>query len=770
MDSPTQSPWFNSFFSLFLFFTFLLFIPTLGQSDNYIIHMEPTFMPKIYSNHHSWYLATVSSLQQKSSSNSRFMKNRGYSPESKLLYTYTEAIHGFSANLSPDELEALLTTPGFISYHLDASVKVDTTHSTGFLGLSADSGVWPASDYGMEVIIGLVDTGVWPESKSFDDDGFGGIPSTWKGKCEAGTQFEPSMCNKKLIGARYFNKGLIAKNPHLNISMNSTRDTAGHGTHTSTTAAGSAVKGASYFGYGSGTAVGIAPMARVAMYKALWDEGAQLSDIIAAIDQAIADGVDVLSLSLGLDGLQLYQDPIAIATFAAVEKGIFVSTSAGNEGPYAESLHNGIPWVITVAAGEMDRDFGCTIGLGGGSSLYGSTLFPGDLYLPKSPIVFMDACNDTVKLRKVGRKVVVCEDKGDMLDNQIYEIYTADVSGGIFITNSSILEFYAGSPFPAIFVNPKDGETIKEYIQTSTDPTAKVEFRRTVYNYRPAPSVAVYSSRGPSPSCPFVLKPDILAPGTEILAAWPQNVPVTLVNSSQLYSDFNLLSGTSMACPHIAGVGALIRDIHPEWSPATIRSALITTAYSTDSTNSPIKDKGSNREPANPLAMGAGHVDPNKAADPGLVYDVTSQDYVNLMCALNFTENQIKIITKSSSNDCSRPSLDLNYPSFIAFFSANSSETPPPREFFRTVTNVGDATSTYTAKFTPMEGFEISVVPDKLSFHEKYEKLSYKLTIRGPKQMTDAVVFGHLSWVDSDMKHVVTSPIVATTYRSELIP
>ncbi|KAI3412865.1 uncharacterized protein J3R85_016759 [Psidium guajava] len=742
------------------------FVPSLEQSDNYIILMDSSFMPKAFSDHHSWYLATVSSLVQ--SPNPKVRARAGAVPtSSKLIYTYTHVVQGFSASLSPSELEALRKYPGYISSMKDLPVKADTTHSIQFLGLNSNFGTWPASNYGKDVIVGLVDTGVWPEIPSFNDDGMTAIPLKWKGECEVGTQFNASMCNKKLIGARSFNKALAAKNPNITFSMNSTRDTDGHGTHTSSTAAGNYVEGASFFGYAPGTATGVAPRSRVAMYKALWDEGAYSADIIAAIDQAIDDGVDVLSLSLGLDGVPFYADPIAIAAYAAMEKGIFVSTSAGNEGPFLETLHNGTPWVITVAAGDMDRDFGGTITLGSGVPIAGLTLFPGNSSLGESPIVFLDACNNTVELRKISHtNIVVCEDKSDNTSDQIDNVREAKVAGGVFITNSSDLEFFIQSSFPAIFLNPTDGETIKAYIKNSSEPTASIQFRKTLIGSKPAPSVASYSSRGPSPSCPVVLKPDILAPGSMILAGWPLNQPVGTVNSHQLFNDFNLLSGTSMSCPHIAGVAALLRGAHPEWSPAAIRSAMMTTSYSADSTNAPIKDVGNDYEPASPLAMGAGHVDPNRALDPGLIYDATPQDYINLMCAMNYTSKQIQMVTRSSSFNCSDSSLDLNYPSFIAYFSPNSLGS---KEFFRMVTNVGDGPSTYVVKVTPIEGFKIGTAPDKLTFKEKNEKLRYKLTIEGPKLMKDTVVFGSVTWTDDGGKYVVKSPIVATTLSSEAL-
>ncbi|KAK7389744.1 hypothetical protein VNO78_25035 [Psophocarpus tetragonolobus] len=738
----------------FFYITILRLVSTLAQSDNYIIHMNTSAMPKAFSTQQSWYLSTISSALQ----NSKYSTNH---LNSKLIYTYTNVFSGFCANLSPKELEALKTTPGYVSSMRDLLAKPDTTHSPHFLGLNNNVGAWPVSQFGKDVIVGLVDTGIWPESESFKEEGMSEIPSRWKGQCESSIK-----CNKKLIGARFFNKGLLAKHPNITIyGANSTRDTDGHGTHTSSTAAGSVVEAASYFGYAAGSAKGIAPRARLAMYKALWDEGAYTSDIIAAIDNAISDGVDVLSLSFGFDDVPLYEDPVAIATFAAMVNNIFVSTSAGNEGPFLGTLHNGTPWVITVAAGTLDREFHGTLTLGNGVQVTGMSLYHGNFSSSNVPIVFMGLCDKVKELAKVRSKIVVCEDNGTMIDAQVTNVVGANVVAALFISNSSESSFFFENRFASIIVSPLNGETVKAYIKSANSGAkASMSFEKTVLGTTPAPSVDSYSSRGPSSSCPYVLKPDITAPGTSILAAWPDNVPAEVFGSQNIFSDFNLLSGTSMACPHVAGVAALLRGAHPEWSVAAIRSAIMTTSDMFDNTMGPIKDVGDDYKPATPLASGAGHVNPNRALDPGLVYEVGRQDYVNLLCALGYTQKNITVITGDSSNDCSKPSLDLNYPSFIAFFNSNGSSAT--QEFQRTVTNVGEGQAIYVASITPVKGYRVSVMPKMLVFKETNESQSYKLIIEGPRKKKEkGVAFGYLSW--TDVKHVVRSPIVVTTLRSD---
>ncbi|KAK8298807.1 hypothetical protein V6Z11_D05G280800 [Gossypium hirsutum] len=747
-----------------LYFSLSFIFTKQVQADNYIIHMDHSAMPKAFAGRQSWYLATLSSL----SANLRANTNSTI-PTAELLYSYNHVIQGFSASLTLAQLEALKNSRGYVSSIRDKTVKLDTTYSFKFLGLSSDASLWPASGFGKDVIIGLIDTEVWPESESFNDDGMNDVPFRWKGKCESGTQFNSSVCNKKLIGARSFNKGLIANNPSITISMNSPRDTAGHGTHTSSTAAGTYVGDASYFGYAQGNARGMAPGARVAMYKALWDEGSYTTDVIAAIDQAINDGVDVLSLSFGLDELELYEDPIAIATFAAIEKNIFVSTSAGNEGPDLETLHNGTPWVLTVAAGTMDRSFGASLSLGTDGYVRGAALYPGNFSSIQYPIVFMDKCDETKELKKLVGMIIVCQDPGkeDSLNDQFSSIQVAGNVAGVFITNSTLLDIFTQSPLPAIFLEQKGGDIVVDYIKTNKNPKASIEFKTTFLGSKPSPTVTSYTSRGPSYSAPSVLKPDIMAPGDSILAAWPLNIGVARLNDDMLFSSFNLLSGTSMACPHVAGIAALLKGAHPDWSPTAIRSALMTTSDPIDNAGNPIEDIGTNLQPATPLAMGAGHINPNKALDPGIVYDATVQDYIDFLCGLNFTPQQIKTITGSSSNKCSNPSLDLNYPSFIAYFNDRNvkPDSNTVKEFQRTVTNVGEGSFIYKASLTAMKGVKVSVEPDTLVFKEINEKRSFKLSIEGPRQLDKTVSFGYLIWEDSQRKHVVRSPIVATSYK-----
>nr|AAO62352.1 subtilase [Casuarina glauca] len=749
--------------SLFLFLSwFLLTLPGSSASvekSTYIVHMDKSHMPKAFTSHHSWYLSIIDSLNSERPTSTEELKSA-----SSFLYTYNHVLHGFSVALCQEDVESLKNTPGFISAYQDRNATLDTTHTPEFLSLSPSWGLWPTSNYGEDVIIGVIDSGVWPESESFNDDGMNAsVPARWKGICQVGEQFNSSHCNSKLIGARYFNNGILAANPNITFGMNSARDTIGHGTHTASTAAGNYVNDVSFFGYGKGTARGIAPRARLAVYKVNWREGRYASDVLAGIDQAIADGVDVISISMGFDGAPLHEDPIAIASFAAMEKGVLVSTSAGNEGPFFGNLHNGIPWVLTVAGGTVDRSFAGTLTLGNDQIITGWTLFPASAVIQNLPLVYdknISACNSPELLSEAIYTIIICEQARSIRD-QIDSLARSNVVGAILISNNTNSSELGEVTCPCLVISPKDAEAVIKYANFNEIAFASMKFQKTFLGAKPAPAVASYTSRGPSPSYPGVLKPDVMAPGSQILAAWvPTDATAQIGTNVYLSSHYNMVSGTSMACPHASGIAALLKAAHPEWSPAAIRSAMITTANPLDNTQKPIRDNGLDHQVASPLAMGAGNIDPNCALEPGLVYDATPQDYINLLCSMNFDRTQILAIIRTRSYNCSNPSSDLNYPSFIAFH--NGKNDTVVKKFRRTVTNVGDAVAIYNASIAAPRGSRVVVYPQTLVFKEKYEQKSFTLTMkfkRGPKMDTS---FGALVWTHENGKHIVRSPIVVS--------
>jgi len=530
---------------------------------------------------------------------------------------------------------------------------------------------------------------------------------------------------------------------------------------------GNYVNGASYFGYAKGVARGIAPKAKIAMYKVIWEEDVMASDVLAGMDQAIIDGVDVISISIGIDDVPLYEDAIAVASFAAMEKGIVVSSSAGNSGPKHGTLHNGIPWVLTVAAGTIDRTFGSLV-LGNGQNIIGWTLFASNATIVENlPLVYdntISSCNSVKLLSQVNQQVIIICDSmsnsSSTLFNQIDVVAQTNLLGAVFVYDRPDLIDLRHIYTPSIVIKTKDAESVIKYAKSNNNnPTASIKFQQTFLGIKPAPIAAHYSSRGPSHSFPWILKPDIMAPGSRVLAAFVPYKPTARIGTDVfLSSDYNFMSGTSMACPHASGVAALLKAAHQQWSSAAIRSALITTANPLDNTQNPIRDNGYPSQYASPLAIGAGEIDPNRAMNPGLIYDATPQDYVNFLCGLKFTKRQILTITRSSSYGCENPSLDLNYPSFIAFY--NKKTRSMVRTFNRTVTNVGDGAATYSANVTHPEGCVMTVTPDILTFKYRNEKQSYSLVIKCVMYEKDNVSFGDLVWTEDGGAHTVRSPVV----------
>ncbi|XP_066388780.1 subtilisin-like protease SBT1.2 [Miscanthus floridulus] len=710
-------------------------------------------------------------------------------PSSRLLYSYHTVFDGFAAQLTDGEAAALRALPGVSSVRTDRRVELHTTYSYRFLGLNfCPTGAWARSGYGRGTIIGVLDTGVWPENPSFDDRGMPPAPVRWAGVCQGGERFNASNCNRKLIGARFYSKGHRANyptNPSEAASLLeyvSPRDAHGHGTHTASTAAGAAVAGASVLGAGLGEARGVAPGAHVAAYKVCWFNGCYSSDILAGMDDAVRDGVDVLSLSLGGFPIPLFEDSIAIGSFRATARGVSVVCAAGNNGPERSSVANEAPWVLTVGAATLDRRFPAYVRLGDGRVLYGESMYPGEIGLKKGgkelELVYAvggtresECClKGSLDKAAVAGKMVVCDrgitgraDKGEAVK---------EAGGAAMVLANSEINRQEDSIdvhiLPATLIGYREAVELKKYIRSTPRPVARIVFGGTRIGRARAPAVAVFSARGPSLTNPSVLKPDVVAPGVNIIAAWPGNLGPSGLESDARRSNFTVLSGTSMAAPHVSGIAALIRSAHPSWSPAMVRSAIMTTADITDRQGKAIMDGGGDVGRAGVFAMGAGHVSPARAVDPGLVYDIQPADYVTHLCTLGYTHLEIFKITHTGVNcsaalrgDRNRGFFCLNYPS-IAVALRNGARSAVLR---RTVTNVGTPNSTYAVQVSAPPGVKVTVAPTTLSFVEFGEQRSFRVTVDAPSPpAAKDSAEGYLVWKQSggQGRHVVRSPIGVT--------
>ncbi|CAI0464869.1 unnamed protein product [Linum tenue] len=658
-----------------------------------------------------------------------------------MLYTYSTLIHGFSTTLSPEEAESLEKQPGVLSVTPETIYELHTTRTPKFLGLEQSEALLPASGSVSEVIVGVLDTGAWPELESFNDKGLGPVPSNWKGTCEV-------ECNKKLIGARYFLKGYEAAFGPVDetVESKSPRDDDGHGSHTSTTAAGSAR--------------GMAPQARVAIYKVCWLGGCFGSDILAAMEKAVEDGVNVMSMSIGGGMSDYYRDTVAIGAFSAAARGVFVSCSAGNGGPSQGSLSNVAPWITTVGAGTLDRSFPSYVSLGNGKNFTGASLYSGKP-LTNMLVPLVNAVNasdsasgnlclsDSLVAEKVAGKIVICDRGGSSRVQKGLEVKRAG-GVGMILANTELYgeELVADSHLlPSSAVGQKSADEIKAYAASDPKAMATIVSGGTHVGVEPSPVVAAFSSRGPNLITPEVLKPDVIAPGVNILAGWTGAIDTRSVS-------FNIISGTSMSCPHVSGLAALVKAAHQDWSPAAIRSALMTTAYTAYKTGSIIQDVATGRA-ATPFDYGAGHVNPVAALDPGLVYDATAEDYFEFLCALNYTSELIQRATnKAFTCDSSKKySLgDLNYPSFSVAVN-----TASVAKYSRTLTNVGSPGTYKVELASETRAVKMSVEPATLTFGQEKEKKSYTVTFTATSMPSGTTSFAHLEW--SDGKHVVHSPI-----------
>lgn len=744
----------------------------------YIIQMDKSAKPDTFSNHLEWYSSKVKSVLSKSVEAEEIDNE-----EERIIYSYHTAFHGVAAKLSSEEAEKLEAEDGVVAIFPDTKYQLHTTRSPTFLGLEPMQSTKGLSKeklgvyHDHDVIVGVLDTGIWPESESFNDTGMRPVPAHWKGACETGRGFRKHHCSKKIVGARIFYHGYEAAQGKIDeqTEYKSPRDQDGHGTHTAATVAGSPVHGANLLGYAYGTARGMAPGARIAAYKVCWTGGCFSSDILSAVDRAVADGVNVLSISLGGGASSYYRDSLSVAAFGAMEKGVFISCSAGNAGPDPVSLTNVSPWITTVGASTMDRDFPADVRLGNGRKVTGTSLYKGKSMLSvrkQYPLVYMGSNSSspdprslclegTLDRRTVSGKIVIC-DRGISPRVQKGQVVKNAGGVGMILTNTAANgeELVADCHLlPAIAVGEKEGKEIKQYVLTSRKATATLAFLNTRLGMRPSPVVAAFSSRGPNFLTLEILKPDVVAPGVNILAAWSGVTGPSSLPTDHRRVKFNILSGTSMSCPHVSGVAAFLKSKHPEWSPAAIKSALMTTAYVHDNTIKPLRD-ASSADPSTPYDHGAGHINPRRALDPGLVYDIEPQDYFDFLCTQKLTPSELGVFSKHSNRSC-RHSLasagDLNYPAISVVFPEKASVSV--LTIHRTATNVGTPVSKYHVMVSPFKGASVKVEPDTLNFTRKYQKLSYKVTFTTGSRQTEPE-FGGLVWKDG--VHKVRSSIVIT--------
>ncbi|GLJ40174.1 hypothetical protein SUGI_0823960 [Cryptomeria japonica] len=676
----------------------------------------------------------------------------------KKLYSYHYLINGFSVLITPQQAETLATRPEVSRVIRDFPVHLSTTHTPDFLGLP--KGAWVQyggpEGAGEGIVIGFIDTGIDPKHPSFSDTGTKvyPIPAHFTGACEVTRDFPSGSCNRKLIGARHFAAAAIARGV-FNASEDyaSPYDGIGHGTHIASIAAGNYGISVIVSGHHFGNASGMAPRAHIAIYKALYSGfGGFAADVVAAIDQAAQDGVDILSLSITPGrpppGIATFFNPIDMALLSAVKAGIFVVQAAGNTGPTPKSILSFSPWIFTVGAATHDRSYNNSIVLGNNLTISGVGLAPGtdddDMFNLVAAVhaqkngtddMYANECQDPNILEEeiVEGNLLICSYTIRFvlgLSSVRRAVMTAknlSAAGIVFYTDPFVVGFQMNPVpmmIPGVIIQSADNSKI--FLKYYNDSIVRNESDRVLKfggvarilggmkaNYsKTGPKLVYYSSRGPNLNnnlmdAADVLKPNIIAPGHLIWGAWSS---VGTDSAEFEGENFAMLSGTSMAAPHIAGVAALVKQKYSNFNPAAIGSALSTTASVYDKQGSPIMAQHSfsnpdaDLTPATPFDMGSGSVNPTAALDPGLIFNAGFDDYVAFLCSINGSAPLVLNYTGCVCKSDTGMGSDLNIPSITVGTLINS------RTIQRSLTNIA-ASENYKVLWSPPWGVSVTITP-----------------------------------------------------------
>jgi len=675
------------------------------------------------------------------------------------LNDYAFGLNGYSAILTEAQAEAIKSQKDVLLVLEDQMRYPQTDSSPGFLGLTDPGGAYAKGFDGEGVVVGVIDSGIWPEHPSFADDGtFPPAPvlDDSRPNCEFGNTAHnpndaPFTCNNKLIGARQMldtYRFFIGADPD---EFDSARDDNGHGTHTASTAAGNAGVAASVLGIDRGTVSGIAPRAQVIAYKGLGDLGGFTSDLAASIDQAVEDGVDVINYSIGGGASGPGADEIAFLFADAA--GVFVATSAGNSGSGAATVGNPgtMPWLMTVGASTQSRFYQGTVVLGNGAEYTGASITPGVASAPLVDAEFAggDLCvPGTLDSNVVAGSIVLCRRGVTARAAKSLAVFQAGGVGMILYENTDDNSLFSDSHWvPSVHIDNTPGLAIKAYIASDANPTAELVTEQ-VSEWPNAPTMTYFSSRGPNAVSPDIIKPDITAPGIQILAG---NSPFAIGGiQGEL---FQAIAGTSMSSPHIAGIGALLKQAHPDWSPAMIKSAMMTTAYQDVLDNDRVS-------PADPFDMGAGHVNPGgqwtkgSITEPGLAYDAGLFEYAAYTCGEEFGVFTAGSCAFLESIGVPSEAYNLNYPSI------GIAELPGSLTVTRTVTSVAKESGwrTYNVSVDAPAGYSVSVSPSSFTL-KRGQSATFEVTISNVSAPIGEWRFGSLTWHDDTGNYSVYSPI-----------